>query len=74
MNCKFVSVKTGLNSFIPLQHELISLAALSNNYWLYVFNATRFQIFKKFFGHFVLLVHFEILSRHLNIDRLHGIL
>ena len=49
MNCKFVSVKTGLNSFIPLQHKLISLAALSNNYWLYVFNATRFQIFKKIF-------------------------
>ena len=45
VNCKFVSVKTGLNSFIPLQHKLISLAALSNNYWLYVFNATRFQIF-----------------------------
>ena len=47
MNCKFVLVKTGLNSFIPLQHKLISLAALSNNYWLYVFNATRFQIFLK---------------------------
>ena len=49
VNCKFVSVKTGLNSFIPLQHKLISLAALSNNCWIYVFNATSFQIFLKIF-------------------------
>ena len=51
-----------------MQQTLISLAALSINYWLYVFNATRFQFFLKFFGHFVLLVHFEILSRHPIID------
>ena len=37
---------TGIPIFL-LQPILTSSAALSSNYWLYDFNATRFQFFKK---------------------------
>ena len=47
MNCTLGSVKTVPSSFL-LQSKLIWLAVLSINYWLYVFNATRFHFFKKF--------------------------
>ena len=45
VNCKSVSVITGIHFFL-LQPKLIWLAVLSSNYWSYDFNATRFQ--KKF--------------------------
>ena len=43
VNYKSVSVMTEAVSFL-LQPKLICLAVLSSNYFLYGFNATRFQI------------------------------
>ena len=60
---------TGPTCFL-LQLELIWLAVLSSNYWLYDFNDTRFQFFfflLFFLDIFVLLVTFELLSQFPNV-------
>ena len=69
--CKSASLTTGHPSLL-LQPKLIWMLVLSSNYFLYEFNATRFQNFKRnFLDVFVLLVPLEIISYYPDIDFSH---
>ena len=57
VNCKSVSVMTRTPLFL-LQPKLFCLAVSSSNYWLYGFNASRFQKNFIFFGYFRIIGSF----------------